>query len=111
MLLVAANTTCYNCGKTGHMANKCPNHEKNDDTKEGNGSKRTLKKCLNCNIKRHFAKDWWFKVSNKEKHPAGFKIKTIKSNEVAAAAIDNNNNLHEYLFGTLDDDDIISDPI
>jgi Zinc knuckle len=52
MLLMGANVTCYNCGKNGHMANKCPAQEKTNGSKD----KRTSKKCLNCNMKGHLKK-------------------------------------------------------
>jgi Reverse transcriptase (RNA-dependent DNA polymerase)/Zinc knuckle len=112
MLLIGANVTCYNCGKNGHMANKCPAQEKTNGSKD---DKRTSKKCLNCNMKGHLAKDCWFKESNKEKRPPNFKIKESKRNgEEAAVTIDNNNNnninLQEYLLGTTDNEDMMNDP-
>jgi hypothetical protein len=87
------------------MASKCP--ERDVDRK-----KRTFKKCINCNKKGHLAKDCWFKEANKDKRPAGFKTKTQlhNSNEEAAVYVDRNMDIQEYLLGTMELEEIISDP-
>jgi hypothetical protein len=87
------------------MANKCPE-------RDGNKTKRTFKKCINCKKKGHLSKDCWFKEANKDKSPAGFKTKeqSNDSNEEAAVCVDRNMDIQEYLLGTIELGEIILDP-
>jgi Reverse transcriptase (RNA-dependent DNA polymerase) len=80
--------------------------EKNN---ENDSQKRIDRKCLNCGKKGHFAANCWYKESNKDKRPPGFRMKSTKTNtEEAAIAADTD--LQEYLLGLSDQVCVENDP-
>jgi hypothetical protein len=107
VLLAGFNGACFNCGKRGHRANKCPERERHND----NGEKKVSKTCINCGKRGHLAKDCWFKDSNKSRRPKDFRN---QNREAAAVGIDKTvtrDISEEYLLGTMDTDQINSPDI
>jgi hypothetical protein len=83
---------CYNCNKTGHKANHCPER---DNNKQG----KFYVQCSNCGKGGHKAADCWEKEENKHRRPNGYKTanERTRDNKTAASALDTGTNRIEYL--------------
>ena len=94
---------CYNCKKSGHKANKCPekSNSSNEETKGRKGG-RFQGKCNNCGKVGHREVDCWEKDSNKAKRPSGYKTGKERGtgSERAASAVDGGPKV-EFLLGAL----------
>jgi Zinc knuckle len=76
LLLFQFQGSSYNCGKSGHRANECPNESSLKGTKEKtHNSGKFQGKCGTCGLKGHKSKDCWNKEENKDKRPANWKKK------------------------------------
>ena len=86
--LFNSDIKCYNCGKSSHKANKCPNKSKkrmsyrNKTTRE-----RFNDTCNNCGKRGHKAQDCWEKESNKGKRPKRWK-RSDSNEEVGGMAVE-----------------------
>ena len=69
--------TCYNCQKTGHKANECPNKEKKKGYQGGYKGKsaRFSGNCWSCGRLGHKAANCWREKRNTGKRPEWFKVK------------------------------------
>ena len=109
LVLSAFGGVCFTCKKKWHKAHKCP--DKKANSLRGGAMGKFNGKCNNCGKQGHKEVNCWAKEENKDKRPAGYKVRE-QGNANVDTSMSTNNKVEFLLCGMTFPQDhcILTDP-